>query len=470
MLPQTTFRKVSTLVPSKLLNFKGDFTVGSVSTDTRTLKRGDVYLALEGPNFNGNDHWKEAEKKGARAFILNREVETNLPLLVAKNPFEILVSMAKLQRQFFLNPVIAITGSAGKSSTKDMTATLLGDKTLSSPASFNNLLGVSKTLCLLEPRHENMVLEMGMNAPNEIKEMVEAFKPNIGCITNIGSAHIGKLGGIEAVYKAKKEMFDFLASSSFTEGIALNRDDEKVVRAFNENSFSRKVKVFSYSMNDLDNTTVGLLSREMNPDTAFLKVIIQVEGDPSTFELPIFGLHHAQNILAAYTLARLGGASDAEIKDRISFIQPALHRGEIYQLRGNRILIDESYNSNPDALKASIESFSCLNPQKKQVLVLGEMRELEGFTISYHEAVAEFLAEKMKGREVTVIAVGVEGMEAFTRKLKRISPQISVHYFSEVKDSLPEIERAFSPGSACLIKGSRGVQLEKAVESIRNMC
>lgn len=264
---------------------RSDFSVGQISTDSRTLKPGDVFLALRGDSFDGNLFIQEAAKLGALGVICESPEEVSIPKIKVKNGLGGLIAIGQKMRDLFQGPVFAITGSAGKSSTKDMVAVLLSDNTVSSPASFNNLMGVSRTLCLLKDTTKNLVLEMGMNNFGEILELCQRFKPYYGLITNIGDAHIGKLGGQEGIFRAKKEMFDFLSQSSQTRGIALNADDPWVMEAFKQ-SFPHfqesSLKVLSYSQQE-KTADVFLQSQEMDPETGFLKLRISIGAEEVSF-------------------------------------------------------------------------------------------------------------------------------------------------------------------------------------------
>jgi UDP-N-acetylmuramoyl-tripeptide--D-alanyl-D-alanine ligase len=334
--------------------------VSGVSTDTRSLKSGDVFIALKGENFDGNKFLEEAEKKGAIAIIAEKPGSGKIPTLIVPDSLRALAAIGKSLRDKFKGTVVGITGSAGKSSTKECVATLLNENTVASPASFNNLMGVSRTLCLVTDATEFLVLEMGMNNFGEIEELCHHFRPQAGLITNIGDAHIGKLGGKEGIYKAKKEMFDFLAKpTNDTIGVALNVNDEYVVKAY-ESAFAKKPNTVSYSL-DRRPATVQLTRREINPLTAKLSLDFEIGKNKFSCELPLFGLHHAQNIAASVAMATLLEIPFSQICERLPHVKPAYHRGEVYFLSENRVLVDESYNSNPSALISSLESFLTWN-------------------------------------------------------------------------------------------------------------
>lgn len=470
MYSWVTFKHLSdwisgTLSGSPEISFK----ITNISTDTRTLKKGDIYLALKGENFDGNKFILEAEKAGASGIIAETFVPTKVPLCVVPDSLKALVKIAEQLRNEFKGPVFAITGSAGKSSTKDMVATLLGEKTVKSPASFNNLLGVSRTLCLLNDESDKLVLEIGMNNFDEITEICKHFKPQIGLITNIGDAHIGKLGGKEGIFKAKKELFDFLAKQNLNSKVALNIDDPLVLTAY-EKAFSeeqrKKMPVLTYSVSN-PSADVYLKHCEVDPNTGFLDLVISIQNEELPTKLPIYGEHQAQNLVAAISMVRLANVSLLDIKQRITAVRPAYHRGEVKHLKNNIILIDETYNSNPRALLSSLETLGKMDPKRRRCIVIGEMRELGEFSVEMHQGVGDYLVESFKESKMELCLVTVQGhAEEISKRVKAGLPGSETVHLSNVKASLETLPKILKSGDVLLIKGSRGVSLDVLVNSL----
>lgn len=436
-----------------------------ICTDSRTLQAGDVFLALKGESFDGHDFVEEAARRGASALVSERLVE-GTPCLLVSDTLEALVKIGQGLRSRFSGNVLAVTGSAGKSSTKEMTAALLGQNAVAAPASFNNLIGVSKTLFLLEDSTRSLVLEMGMNAAGEIRQLCERFRPDFGLITNIGDAHMGKLGGREEVYRAKKELFDFLSSGP-AKGVALNLDDSRVVRAYRE-AFSKPPRTISYSPKGQE-ADVSVSSRAINPENGFMTLQILIRGRAFGFSLPIFGLHHSENIAAAVSAALLLETPVDELVSRVSNIRPARHRGEVCELSDGVVLIDESYNSNPTALRSSLESLYKLADTRRRVLILGDMFELGDFSEKFHREAGEGLARLQSGSKVGLVLVGVgQWMPVLIKAVQERLSGVSCYHASDAGAAAKIALSMLKSNDLILVKGSRGNALDKTVEALRN--
>lgn len=439
--------------------------VRDICTDSRSIKKGEVFAALRGESFDGHDFVLEVAKKGASLIISEKEFDCAAPLLIVPDTLRALINIARELRNYFEGPVIGITGSAGKSSTKEALATILGDDTLASPASFNNLLGVSKTLFLITDNVKQAVLEIGMNDLGEIKEIAETFRPTGGLITNIGDAHIGRLGGKEGIYRAKKELFDFLATYGAPLGVALNLDDVMIGQAFRD-SFKGNVKVVTYTTKPNVMGDVRTLACEMDPETGNLKLEVSIKGHEVALDLPIYGLHFAQNIAAAIAAGVLYGVEPKTIGERLQSFRPASHRGHIHHLSDKRILIDECYNSNPSALKASLRSCAQFNPARKRLFVLGEMRELEGFSKKLHEEAADHFISTFEKIPFSLVAVTGD-MKCFLDTVKsRFPSNPNLHFVANAEEATALARSLFTPGTISLIKGSRGVKLDRVVADL----
>jgi len=444
--------------------------ITSITSDTRELKTGDVFIALRGENFDGHHFVDQAIQKGAVAVISEVEPavewQTKIPTLKVSDTLRAYVAIGRSLRFRFKGKVLAITGSAGKSSTKDMARELLGSNTIASPKSFNNLLGVSKTLCLLEDQTLNLVLEMGMNNLGEIQEMCEAFEPQGAVITNIGDAHIGKLGGREGIYKAKKELFDWISRVPNPLGIALNLDDEWIVRAWKDSFREKQVKTVTFSATH-SQADIFISKKNVDSKSGCLSVHLMSEGDELEVNLPHFGMHHAYNLAAAVSLAKLVGVSWVEIKERLKKIVPSKSRGEFIALKNGVTLIDESYNSNPSALMSSLESLFYLEPGKRKILVLGEMRELDQFSSRLHGEVGEKLGKiiEQNKQSVVLFTVGKEAQE-IVNGVRKISPLIPAQSVSCVEEVIPLVQEQLQTGDVLFVKGSRGIGLDKLVQQL----
>lgn len=471
MYSSITFQKLAEWLGGELTSsVSPQFRVINISTDTRTLKPGDVYLALKGESFDGNSFIKEAIQAGAQGVICETLEPISVPKIQVGNSLKSLIQIGENLRSMFQGAVFAITGSAGKSSTKDMVGVLLGEQTVRSPASFNNLMGVSRTLCLVEDQTKNLVLEMGMNNFGEIAELCQRFRPHYGMITNVGDAHIGKLGGQEGIFRAKKEMFDFLSKDLKSRGLVLNADDPWVMEAYKSNFRQGERQdfiVITYSLKE-KTADVFLESSVMDPETGFLNLQIKSNNENFSISLPIFGEHQAQNIIAAIAMVQLAGVSVSEIKNRISKIRPASHRGEIISLSQNKIVIDETYNSNPKALKSALSSLKKISPTRRKVLILGEMRELGSYSEALHEDVGNFLVEWVKSDNPLLHLITIQGdAKKISDRVKSLCPQVSVDHYPSVQEVIQSLPGMVSPNDIIFLKGSRGVKLDLILNSLK---
>lgn len=441
----------------------------SISSDSRTFKSGEVFIALRGEKFDGHLYIEEAVKKGALAIIGEKKPSSwtaSAPFLEVPSSLGAYVSIGRALRNKFQGQVLAVTGSAGKSSTKDMLGVLLGPQTLVSPKSFNNLLGVSKTLCLLEDQTKNLVLEMGMNGFGEIREMCENFRPEAGVITNIGDAHIGKLGGREGIFKAKKELFDWLANLQPCRGIALNMDDPFVVRAAKE-AFSKSVRMISFSVMD-PKADIFISERKIDPGTGTLSLKFKTEGGEFKVNIPHFGVHHAYNLAAAVAMAQLAQISWPEIGKRLAQVVPSESRGEVTQLTNEMTLIDESYNSNPSALVSSLESIVLMNPNRRKILVIGEMRELDQFSEALHREVGRKIGKMFLENSSPVLVFGVgKETQALLEEVKKVNPKVPTLFSETVEAASPEVFNSLKNKDLVFVKGSRGIQLDLLVKKLQ---
>lgn len=445
-----------------------------LSTDTRTLKPGEIFVALKGENFDGHQYIDKALEMGALAVVSEERPVKTPPQdrlwFHVPSSLGLLAALARRIREHFKGPVLAVTGSAGKSSTKTFLRHILGEGTAYSPASFNNLLGVSKTILGIPQGSERLILEIGMNALGEIQEICDTFTPDLGLITNIGTAHIGKLGSAENIRIAKKELFDALASRASTGtnvGVALNLDDPGIVRSFNE-AFPRGIRKVTYSQKQPD-ADVFLSSRALDPETGALTVSVRYLGKTDNYRIPIFGLHQAENIAASIAGAILIGKGRASIHEGIGQVRSESHRGEVTLLRGNKVLLDEAYNSNPSALMASLQSCFQLNPSRRRVLVLGEMRELGEFSEALHSKVGTELAELHRTTQIpfTLFAVG-NGALPLKQTVEQALPSMTCHWFVDASSTEKPLLNALRDGDVVLVKGSRGVQLDKLLPALKN--
>jgi UDP-N-acetylmuramoyl-tripeptide--D-alanyl-D-alanine ligase len=271
---------------------------------------------------------------------------------------------------------------------------------------------------------------------------------------------MGPLGGVQGVYQAKKELFDYLATQIETDAIAVNLDDPRVCQAFEECFRGRNVRRLSFSTSrkaDVRVTTQGI-----DPQTAFTRISVEAGSLSLRTSIPVFGEHHAMNLAASIAMAKLAGVDDKAIRDRIEEIRPAAHRGEIRRIRCGALLIDDCYNSNPKALLSSLESLFRLPTRHRLVLVLGEMRELGPHTAQEHERVAIQIQSwiQKRGGQVIVLGVGTAMIQALTHI------QTDSYGCKSVNEAIDITRGILTSSDIVFVKGSRAVQLDQLVTTL----
>jgi UDP-N-acetylmuramoyl-tripeptide--D-alanyl-D-alanine ligase len=412
----------------------------SWSIDSRTLEAGDVFFAL-------NDGYKYAHaaiEKGALAAIVDHEVEPAPVIIRVANTLRYLQDLAQTARTDWAGTVISVTGSAGKTSTKDAIAHLLGvelavGKTV---GNYNNHIGVPLSILRLPQSCRVGVLEMGMNHAGEIRELCRIARPDIGVVTNVGYAHIEFFDSIDGIAAAKRELIESLPPSGTA---VLNADDERVAR-FADVHPGRSI-TYGFSEH------AGIRA-EMLDQNHFL-----CEG--VEFETPLSGRHSISNILAAIATAAIFGIAARHLVEPVRTLVPAHMRGERTEHAGLTILND-SYNSNPAAARAMLDVLKD-TPAQRRIAVLGEMLELGNTTEPLHRDLGKYVAER--GIDVLITIRGAARFMADEAKKAGLSG--SAAYFFETPEEAGLFLRQFTTkGDAILFKGSRGVKVERALEML----
>lgn len=427
-----------------------------VSTDTRTLEPGALFTALKGPNHDGHDHVKAAFDKGARAAVVEREITGAGPQLVVENTLEWMQQTARQQRERWGGTVIGITGSAGKTTTKDAVAAVLAAqyRTGKTQGNFNNHIGVPLTLLNLAEECQAAVVEIGMNHAGEIRELAKIAQPRIGVVTNVGTAHIENLGSVEAIAAAKQELVEALPA----DGVAvLNADDERV-RAMGSVFDGRKVwfgtsKVFPSEAAHVRAEKIEYLKEGSK---------FEVAGVGSFFcPLPARG-----GLMAALAALAVARALEMELKglrERIAGLEPPRMRLTRLE-RDGMVIWDDCYNSNPEAAMMMLDLLAA-TPARRRIAVLGEMRELGRWSEDLHREVGRYAA-----RSGVTVLVGIRGA---ARQLvdagldAGLSPG-AAHFFDEPGEAGRFVKEMAMEGDALLFKGSRGTKVELALEAFLN--
>ena len=413
----------------------------SVQTDTRKLKPGDIFFALKGPNFNGNSFAKQAIENGA-ALVVMDEKEFEIPgqTFLVPDVLTALQELALHHRKQFSIPFIAITGSNGKTTTKELIHAVLASafKTYTTEGNLNNHIGLPLTILKIKSDAEMAVIEMGANHLGEIASYCKIALPTHGLITNCGKAHLEGFGGIEGVRKGKGELFDHLRT--LTHGFAFVMWDYHYLREMSKGISG----IIKYGTEENDHV-IGKVFR----NDPFLQVeIIQGLG-ANVISTQLVGEYNLPNVLAAVTVGEFFEVPDVMITSSIENYIPSNSRSQLIDKASNKIILD-AYNANPSSMKLAIENFANKNAENK-ILMLGAMAELGNASLYEHKEIID-LINKFKWKEVVLVGGDF---------LKFSHPFLSFENSLQAKEWF---QQQHFQNSYILVKGSRSMQMEKVLE------
>ena len=411
----------------------------SVQTDTRKLKSGDIFFALSGPNFNGNQFAEKALEIGASYAIVDEDLNfESQKIIKVANTLEALQQLAKHHREQLNIPIIAITGSNGKTTTKELVFAVLSSHYISytTQGNLNNHIGVPLTLLSIRKDAQLAIIEMGANHQKEIEGYCQYTLPTHGIITNCGKAHLEGFGGIEGVRKGKGELYDFLRANNGT--VFINWDYDYL-----QKMSSGIGNIIKYGTTEGDITGIILSS------DPFLKVSIKNSEELASISTQLVGDYNLPNVLCAVTLGKYFNVLDAKIKNAIENYLPTNSRSQLIKKDSNSIILD-AYNANPTSMKAAIENFANLEADKK-VILIGGMMELGEESIAEHRGIANLISKYNWER---VVLVGGD-----FNKIKH--PFL---YFNSSVDAKEWFDAQHFYNTHFLIKGSRSMQMEKIIQ------
>ncbi|HMU45250.1 MAG TPA: UDP-N-acetylmuramoyl-tripeptide--D-alanyl-D-alanine ligase [Chitinophagaceae bacterium] len=412
----------------------------SVQTDTRLLKKGDIFFALKGENFNGNAFAQKAIESGA-SFAIIDEQNFSVPqkTILVPDVLKTLQQLAKHHREQFSIPFLAITGSNGKTTTKELIHSVLSSTytTYTTRGNLNNHIGIPLTLLRIRNDAELAVIEMGANHLREIAGYCEYAQPTHGIITNCGKAHLEGFGGVEGVRKGKGELFDYIRSKKGT--VFVMKDYEYLAE------MSKGItSVYSYGTSDADVT--GNVVKN-NP---FLEISVNKSGETFVIKSQLVGEYNLPNILAAVAVGNYFKIPSAKIKSAIENYSPSNSRSQLLERGTNKIILD-AYNANPSSMKLAIQNFANLKADNK-ILILGAMAELGDASIAEHKAIVDFI-DQFHWKDV--ILVGGDFMN-INHPYKKIE---------SAEDAGRWIKEKNLENTYMLIKGSRSMKLEKVLDN-----
>ena len=459
-----TVAKLAEDVGGEILSGDPGAQVGAISTDTRKISPGACFIALPGENHDGHAFVADAIRKGAGAVIVSEcsafSLDTPAAVIRVGDTLYALGELARRHRMRFDIPVIAVSGSNGKTSTKEMIAAILDRtrKVLKNRGNFNNLLGLPLTLLELSEEHSVAIVEMGINVPGEMERLAQIGSPTVAIITNVHPAHLAGLESLEGIMKEKGRLWKAMG----TDGIAVVNLDDPMLSHFAEQIKARKITCsLGNGAADVSVCSQIVISEGK---TSFR---INAGGFEIPVSLPVMGIHHAQNALAATAAALSTGASAKDVEAGLSGYSPVKQRMNCMRLRNGGVLVDDTYNANPASMIAAVEAVLAASSGNPFLAVLGEMRELGQDSPALHFEVGRRIGAVKPNR---LIALGTLGAEMLKGAQAAGLDESLCFFAGSHAEAVDFLRRVVPPGAWILVKGSRGMTMEKIVEAMVGEC
>ncbi|MDR7054877.1 UDP-N-acetylmuramoyl-tripeptide--D-alanyl-D-alanine ligase [Pseudomonas koreensis] len=447
MLKALTLSELVNALDAQLIGDDASF--NGVSIDSRAIQPGQLFIALTGPRFDGHDYLNDVAGKGAVAALVEREVaDSALPQLLVKDTRQALGQLGALNRAAFTQPVAAVTGSSGKTTVKEMLASILRTRgpVLATRGNLNNDLGVPLTLIELAPEHTSAVIELGASRLGEIAYTVGLTKPHVAILNNAGTAHVGEFGGPEKIVEAKGEIIEGLAA----DGIAVLNLDDKAFGIWKTRAASRQVLTFALS-NSEANFHASDLATDARGCPAFN---LHTPEGSERVQLNLLGTHNVANALAAAAAAHALGVSLFGIATGLGAVQPVKGRTVAQLAKNGMRVIDDTYNANPTSMCAAVDILAGFSG--RTVLVLGDIGELGDWAEQGHRDVGEYA----RGKVSALYAVGpnmVHAVNAFGEQAQHFGTQAEL---------IQALAAEQDTNTTILIKGSRSAAMENIVAAL----
>jgi UDP-N-acetylmuramoyl-tripeptide--D-alanyl-D-alanine ligase len=470
-----------------------------VTTDSRQCPENSIFFALKGERFDGNQYAKDVLQKGCRLAVVDDATvipDEERKLGIGEKTDSLVLTFGRYGHYFYVPdvlttlqqlaachrealrtwnrpvPVIGITGTNGKTTTKELIKAVLSQKynVLATEGNLNNQIGVPLTLLKIRPEHELAIVEMGANHPMDIADLCAIAKPDFGLITNVGKAHLLGFGSLEGVIEAKTKLYDSLRQNC---GIAFVDFGNK--HLLPKTKGLRTVSYGDVEILEAENHQTAeqpSVRGRMLSCSPYLQLSLYVEDDPSVVvQTHLIGNYNLINVIAAAAIGHYFGVPTSAIQAAIAGYEPKNMRSQLVDLGQDNYLILDAYNANPTSMSAAISSFA-LNTAAHKNLLLGDMRELGEESVSEHTRVLQLLADDYACRFESVLLVGEEFKKAFMsladETVSKIARQ-TVRCYADVSALCEDVPMLRNLGGTTLVKGSRGIQLEKAAEAIRQL-
>ena len=451
---------------------KGKLIIGNEETeikefckDTRIIKPGDTYIGIKGENFDGNTLWKQAFENGAETVILegidfeNEKLEQykDKNIIKVDDTIQAISDIATYKRELYGKnfPVVGVTGSVGKTSTKDIIASVVSQeyKTLKTQGNNNNNIGLPFTMFKLKDE-EAAVIEMGMNHFGEISYLTKIAKPTISVITNIGTSHIGNLGSRENILKAKLEILDGMDKKV----LVINNDNDLLHKYYTENKENENIEIHTYGIENESEVMAEDIILNEN-DSEF---VCNLKGEKFKVKVPVGGIHFVYNVLCAATVGKILGLNIKQIKQGIETFELTKKRMDITELENGVTIINDSYNASFESMQASLKYLHGLKNNRK-IAVLGDMFELGEYSKELHEKVG---IEVVKNNIDILICSGKNAKYIAEAAKENGMNEKQIYYFEEKEQIQEFIKQNWKNGDAILFKASNGMKFFEIVENI----
>ena len=416
------------------------------TTDSRSVERGQLFVALQGPNHDGHDHVDDAARSGAAAAMIARAVQASLPLIEVDDTLAALGRLAADWRDRFELPVIGVTGSNGKTTVKEMLASILqrGAPVLATRGNLNNEIGLPLTLMQLDASHRIAVIEMGANHPGEIARLARLARPGIGVITQCAPAHLEGFGSVEGVARAKGELFANLDAN----GTAVINADDDFAPLWHELAGARRCLTFAVD-------APADVRAGWRPDGIGSRIELTTPEGSATLRLALPGRHNVANAAAAAATALAAGTPLEAIVAGLEAMRPVPGRLAVKTTPGGVCIIDDTYNANPASLRAGLEVLAA--SQGRHWLVLGDMAELGPSGKDYHRKAAKLARAHGVERLLTIGELASLTSTGFGA---------GAQHYERIEDLVSDLRATLSPQTTVLIKGSRSMGLERVVSAL----
>ncbi len=447
----------------RLLQGSGNVFQG-ISTDSRTVLEGELFVALRGARFDGHHYALRALEKRAGGVLIEEDKVSDIrwnghrsqAVIAVKDTLSALGEIARSWRRKHNTPVVALTGSNGKTTTKEMIAACLETTfpILKTKGNLNNLIGVPLTLLTLTEKERVVVLEMGMNVPGEIRRLTEIAEPDVGLITNIQAVHLEGMGSLEKLKEEKGELYRRMRQDGT---IVVNQDDARVVDLASDYP-GQKITLGIEHPADVMAKEIRLQGAE---GTSFTLIL---EGEVAEIHLPLLGRHFVPNVLSAVAVACLFGVEVKEVKRALENFRPFQMRMEVVPLKGGKTVINDAYNANPYSMEFALETLVEVKGKGRTIAVLGDMLELGNFTKEAHQRIGQKISQLSID---FLLALGEEAPVVVESAIRYGFQAERARVVESHSEALSILRQILQNGDWILVKGSRKMAMEKIVEGLR---